>query len=232
MNRLAIAREDPMIRESIPSDSFRSKAQARQEIAIRQMLAVRKQQQLQLQHEAAPGLSRAQASPGAKGVGSAGSARPAGSMGGLMGGPAGAYRGGRGRVSGLTRSAPPSTSPMIQPSGPNLPFVYRRASFDIQITDPASNDILMLDRGTWVLSAAHPHPVTNMLQVFTTEQETGKVLVYELPVPEGNMSKFFDRHTLNVVETMADEGVGEGVDEEAGDDELTMATESAYSYGH
>jgi hypothetical protein len=45
-----------------------------------------------------------------------------------------------------------------------------------------------------------------MLQVFTTEQETGKVLVYELPVPEGNMVKFFDRHTLNVVETMADEG--------------------------
>jgi hypothetical protein len=44
-----------------------------------------------------------------------------------------------------------------------------------------------------------------MLQVFTTDQETGKVLVYELPIPEGNMAKFFDRHTLNVVETMAAE---------------------------
>jgi len=86
-----------------------------------------------------------------------------------------------------------------------MPFVYRRAAFDIQIADPASSDILMLDRGTWVLSAAEPHPVTNMLQVFTTDQETGKVLVYELPIPEGNMAKFFDRHTLNVVETMAAE---------------------------
>lgn len=119
---------------------------------------------------------------------------------------------------------------MIRPPSPHLPFVYRRASFDIQITDPASNDILMLDRGTWVLSAAHPHPVTNMLQVFTTEQETGRVLVYELPVPEGNMSKFFDRHTLNVVETMADEGEEEAVEDEDGG--LAMATESAYSYGH
>lgn len=215
MNRLAIAREDPTIRESIPSDSFRSKAQARQEMAVRQMLAARKQQQAQQpqpQHGAATGQSKAQGVPGAS---------------------SGAYRGGgRGRVSGPTSrlAAPPSTSPMIRPPSPHLPFVYRRASFDIQITDPASNDILMLDRGTWVLSAAHPHPVTNMLQVFTTEQETGRVLVYELPVPEGNMSKFFDRHTLNVVETMADEGEEEAVEDEDGG--LAMATESAYSYGH
>ncbi len=197
MNRLAIAREDQTIRESIPSGSFRSQAQARQEMAMRQMLNARRQQM----GAAGAGMGAAGAGAGA-GMGAAGAG-----MGGSRGG-----MGGTGRVSrvqsraSLSRPPPPSTSPMLQASSPHLPFVYRRASFDIQITDPASNDILMLDKGTWVLSASHPHPVTNMLQVFTTEQETGKVLVYELPVPEGNMVKFFDRHTLNVVETMADEG--------------------------
>lgn len=210
MNRLAIAREDQTIRESIPVSSFKSNVQARQEMAMRQMLSMRR------------GSAEMREAAGSNGMGGG---SMAGSMaGGSMAGMAGRGAGGgalrtngkgqgAGPESGLASPAGPSrlgqlrpaVRPAPAPAPAAMPFVYRRAAFDIQIADPASSDILMLDKGTWVLSAAEPHPVTNMLQVFTTDQETGKVLVYELPIPEGNMAKFFDRHTLNVVETMAAE---------------------------
>jgi len=205
MNRLAIAREDQTIRESIPVSSFKSNVQARQEMAMRQMLSMRRGT---AEMREAAGSNGMAGMAGMAGRGAGGGLREAGGALRMNGKGQGA-----GPESGLASPAGPSrlgqlrpaVRPAPAPAPAAMPFVYRRAAFDIQIADPASSDILMLDKGTWVLSAAEPHPVTNMLQVFTTDQETGKVLVYELPIPEGNMAKFFDRHTLNVVETMAAE---------------------------
>jgi hypothetical protein len=200
MNRLAIAREDPVIRASIPASTFRSQAQAKQETHMKMLLAAK---QAQMRKAAAEGT----------GAGAGAGRGDYNTM-------AAANRNGKAQQqqSGYPQTGsgppPPPSRPLHGPprkaavprspsSPPPLPFVYRRAGFDIQITDPATNDILVLDKGTWVLSAAGPHPVTNLLPVYTTEHETGKVLVYELPIPEGNMAKYFDMHTLNVVETMA-----------------------------
>jgi hypothetical protein len=210
MNRLNIAREDQTVRDSIPVSSFRSNLQARQEMAMRQMLGIRRAAGIR---ESGPAPAESGSYSGMAGRG-AGVLRPSGGAG------AGGGAGGSGtgsRQPALRTAALSKVSPMPVSAGPAMPFVYRRAAFDIQIADPASSDLLMLDRGTWVLSASEPHPVTNMLRVFTTDQDTGKVLVYELPIPEGNMAKFFDRHTLNVVETMAvDEEVEEGQEATSG----------------
>lgn len=108
-----------------------------------------------------------------------------------------------------------------------MPFVFRRAAFDVQITDPASGDILQLDQGTWVMSSAAPNPRTRTLNVYTTDPDTGLVLHYELPIPDGNLNNVFDRHTLNPIETMGGGGAGgpgaQPVGESALDDESAGA---------
>lgn len=216
MNRLAIAREDPVIRASIPASTFRSQTQAKQEAQMKMLLAARQAQAKKMSSLPPPGTA----------VGTSSHPPPQTSLRGPQSSPThNEQRNHAAQGSVAHRQPPPSQRTRVpmplsslasrgQPTSspvpsstvartPPMPFVYRRAAFDIQITDPATNDILILDRGTWVLSAAGPHPVTNLLPVYTTEHDTGKVIVYELPIPEGDMAKFFDMHTLNVVETMA-----------------------------
>lgn len=78
---------------------------------------------------------------------------------------------------------------------------------------------MQLDQGTWVMSSAAPNPRTRTLNVYTTDPDTGLVLSYELPIPEGNLNNVFDRHTLNPIETMTgaaqvtDEGSAQTADE-------------------
>lgn len=95
-----------------------------------------------------------------------------------------------------------SASAGSRPAAPALPFVFRRAAQDVQITDPVSFDILQLDRGTWVLTAAAADAATNTLAIYTTDADTGNVLSYQVPLPDGKITRVFDQSTLNPLDTV------------------------------
>lgn len=221
MHRLAIAREDPSIREAVPANSFRSQAQAVQEAQMMRaasMAKARKQmaagQQPQQGQDPRMGAGRGAGAGAGAGAGSIAAGTGSISQSSQPQGMQQRQKPSTGQVRRLTGThlnfpgaAPipgstPTPPPPPPPQAPILPFVFRRAAFDVQITDPASGDILQLDQGTWVLSAAAPNPRTRTLNVYTTDPDTGLVLTYELPIPDGNLNNVFDSHTLNVIETM------------------------------
>jgi hypothetical protein len=184
MQRLAIAREDPSIRQAIPQGSFRSQQQAMAEAQMMRAAILAKgfaQQQQQQQPAAGSAASRAGAAGGAPQSGYAAGAPPSGPR-PVM-------------AAGLPRAVSAAAAPA-------LPFVFRRAAQDVQITDPVSYDILQLDRGTWVLTAAAADPATNTLAIYTTDADTGGVLSYQVPLPEGKITRVFDQSTLNPLDTV------------------------------
>lgn len=182
MQRLAIAREDPAIRQAIPQSSFRSQQQAMAEAQMMRaaILAKSHQQQQQQQSGAGAAAGGAQAAAAAPAVAARTMALPSGG-------------GGGGARPFLNRVA---SSPAA------LPFVFRRAAQDVQITDPATQDILQLDRGTWVLTAAAADPSSGALTIYTTDADTGNVMAYQVPLPEGKITRVFDQSTLNPLDTV------------------------------
>jgi len=193
MQRLAIAREDPSIRQAIPQGSFRSQQQAMAEAQMMRA-AILAKGMAQQQH------SQSQPQPSsAAGAGAAAGAYPGASK------PMGARPGPSGSVSSPRpfMSSPAAAPSAAAPARPALlPFVFRRAAQDVQITDPVSLDILQLDRGTWVLTAAAADAATNTLAIYTTDADTGNVLSYQVPLPEGKITHIFDQSTLNPLDTV------------------------------
>jgi hypothetical protein len=185
MQRLAIAREDPVIRQAIPQSSFRSQQQAMAEAQMMRAAILAKN----ITGRAGPGAAAA-------GAGS-GSGSAAAATGAASSGQAAAPRPFM-ASSGTQRFG--AQAP--EPARPALPPVFRRAAHDVQITDPASGDILQLDKGTWVLTAPAASAATRTLAIYTTDADTGSVLSYEVPLPEGKISRVFDQHTLNPLDTV------------------------------
>jgi hypothetical protein len=187
MQRLNIAREDPNIRQAVPQGSFRSQQQAIQEAQMMRAAI----------------LSKSIA-------GGRGPPAPAGAM---IGRPAPAGPPSNGAAAGAPYPQPSAPRPFMSgpkpaapiaapPAAPVLPFVFRRAANDIQITDPSTGDILQLDKGTWVMTAANVQPGTQTLAIYTTDPDTGAVISYDVPIPDGHIARVFDQHTLNPLDTV------------------------------
>ena len=237
MHRLAIAREDPSIREAVPANSFRSQAQAVQEANMMRAAAMAKARKMQAGAAAGAGAGAAGTGAGT-GAGATAGMREAQQRSNMKSSGAAPRK-----LAGMNMNfqsapapasvPPPTPAPAAFPAPqPLLPFVFRRAAFDVQITDPASGDILQLDQGTWVLSAAAPNPRTRTLNVYTTDPDTGLVLTYELPIPDGNLNNVFDSHTLNVIETMmAHQQQVAGTDALAGSDATSDGQDEELEYG-
>ena len=235
MHRLAIAREDPSIREAVPANSFRSQAQAIQEAHMMRAAAMAKARNGRAGVAGTGSGAGAGAGAGRPPSGTQSQQQQAQSRSAPPRKLTGMNMNFQGSVPAAAAPAPVPASPA--PPTPQLPFVFRRAAFDVQITDPLSGDILQLDQGTWVLSSANPNPRTRMLNVYTTDPDNGTVLTYELPIPDGNLNNVFDRHTLNVIETMmggasaaGQSGSGALGDDKDGEMDLDQASlESSYA---
>lgn len=198
MQRLNIAREDPNIRQAVSASGFRSQQQAMAEAQMMRAAIMAK---------AVAGAGAAGSPAGAAGPSGAAAGAAAGSPASRMA----AYpQQGQGQTSGA------SPRPFMRTSGagaaaagaaaaaaaaPALPYVFRRAAQDVQITDPSTGDILQLDKGTWVMTAAAAGP-TRSLAIYTTDADTGSVLSYEVPLPDGRIASLFDQHTLNPLDTV------------------------------
>jgi hypothetical protein len=201
MQRLNIAREDPNIRQALPPGSFRSQQQANMESRMmRAAVFGRMQQQQQQQQQQQLG----------GGGGAIPQAWSAGDMGGGGGGGAAAGAGGaaprqamvlpRG-LSSAPRPVAAPPAPRAAAAAPELPHVFRRARRTVQISDPASGDLLQLDAGTWVLTDAAAQPATNALKIYTTDADSGAVMAYDIPMGSGSLSDYFDLHTFNPLDT-------------------------------
>lgn len=195
LNRLRLVREVDTIRQAVPADTFRSAAVVEAQLRA----AVLKKTLDQM----------AQAKGGAAGGGGGGAGAVAAppSASGATGGSAPPSGFPRPLVRPMVSHAQPSSpvpAPAPAPAPAALPFVYRRAARDVQITDPSSGDLLQLDRGSWVLTAAAPHPATHLLPVYTVDPKTGLVIAYDIPVPGNHLPHIFDLHTLNMIETFSD----------------------------
>jgi hypothetical protein len=215
--RLNIAREDPNIAAAVPRASFRTPQQAARETKLIQAAV----------------LSKALAQNGRLGAmmgGDGGGGSAAAAAGAYAGGtphsaaPTFHRNGAAGMGSGIGAASPPSSAqvvrrPLLRPTSspvaaaapvpiapPLMPFVYRRAASDIQITDPETGDILQLDAGTWVMTAASPSAAKGTITIYTTDPDDGRVISYEVPLPDGKVAGAFDMHTLNPIETVASAG--------------------------
>ena len=204
MQRLNIAREDPNIRQAISASGFRSQQQA---MAEAQMMR-------------AAIMAKAVAGGGAAGAAAgsaAGAAGPSGAAAGAAAGSPASRMAAYPQQQQQQQQQQPSGAsprPFMRTSGggagsggaaaaavPALPYVFRRAAQDVQITDPSTGDILQLDKGTWVMTAAAAGP-TRTLAIYTTDADTGSVLSYEVPLPDGRIASLFDQHTLNPLDTV------------------------------
>jgi hypothetical protein len=181
MQRLNIAREDPGIRQALPPGSFRTHQQAAVEARLMRAAA----------------MSKLMGAAGAA-AGAAGAAPPQAAP------PARTNTAHSGMV--LPRGLRPATAPASPASpaaaaAPALPHVFRRARQTVQISDPATGDLLQLDAGTWVLTDAAAHAATNTLKIYTTDADSGAVMAYDIPMGSGAISDYFDLHTFNPLET-------------------------------
>jgi hypothetical protein len=211
LNRLRLVREVDTIRQAVPADSFRSAAVVEAQLRA----AVLKKTLDQMSQGKAGGEGQAQAQAQAQAqqphhphhhphhpqhhAAPAGFSRvpPARPM-------MSSTSSGSGSASSPVSAAAAAAAAAAPPPAPPLPFVYRRAARDVQITDPSSGDLLQLDRGSWVLTAAAPHPATHLLPVYTVDPKTGLVVTYDIPVPGNHLPHIFDLHTLNMIETFSD----------------------------
>lgn len=191
LNRLRLVREVDTIRQAVPADSFRTAAA--NEAKIRAAVLKKTLEQMQ----AGGAVPAAASAPAA-----AGGAAP--SPAAAAGGAASPFPRPLVRPMVPSAAAAPAAAAPPAPAAPALPFVYRRAARDVQITDPSSGDLLQLDRGSWVLTAAAPHPATHLLPVYTVDPKTGLVVTYDIPVPGNHLPGIFDLHTLNMIETLSE----------------------------
>jgi hypothetical protein len=209
MQRLSIAREDPSIRQAIPSSNMRSQQQAMAEAQMMRAAILAKTLAGRDAGSAAGAAAGAAAGSPATRM-AAGSARTASY-------PTAPSQDTQKPASGSPRpfmrqpmsaaAAPPGPMMMAPaPAPPALPFVYRRAAQDVQITDPVAGDLMQLDRGTWVLTAPAANPARNSLTIYTTDEDAGAVVSYEVPLPDGRIASLFDMHTLNPLDTVTISG--------------------------
>jgi len=219
MQRLNVAREDPGIRQTISNNSMRSQQQAMAEAQMMRAAILAKT----LAARAGAGNAAAGAAAGAGGpMGGPPSAAGA-QMNGSAAGASGAHRAPSAYPTPGSFSPPSNAAdaprpfmrqpaaaaaptPSAVPPMPLLPFVYRRAAQDVQITDPVAGDLMQLDRGTWVLTAAAANATKNTLLIYTTDEDTGAVVSYEVPLPDGRIASLFDMHTLNPLDTVTISG--------------------------
>jgi hypothetical protein len=204
LNRLRLVREVDTIRQAVPPDSFRSAAVVEAQLRA----AVLKKTLEDITKDKGGVGGGGAAGAGAVSGGSSSTFAPSSSS--ASGSASAAPPRSLGRVPAHYPTAasptptPTTPAPSFSSAPPPLPFVYRRASRDVQITDPSTGDLLQLDRGSWVLTAAAPHAATHLLPVYTVDPKTGLVVVYDIPVPNNHLPNVFDLHTLNMIETLSE----------------------------
>lgn len=201
ISRLQIAREHQDIAAAVPRSSYRTPQQAAIEQRMMQAALLAKAVSVGSKGSAAAENNGASNGSGGAPMFHRTGAASNGSGGAAAGAGAGSSSATRRpllRPAGMMAAAPPAP-----PAAPAMPFVYRRAARDVQITDPDSGDILQLDAGTWVLTAADLNASKTSITIYTTDPDDGKVLSYEVPIQGGRLGEVFDMHTLNPIETVA-----------------------------